>query len=233
MSLRLVAIAVFVVAASANSQAQEILFTNSAAYLDPTTNPPTPRVTMNGYLLSVVQNGDTYQHVGAVLSNSYSTYNDIANPPANAPGTTFGYAANQPFGSLPSSMSWHADIALPVQSISTDPSNPTFITISFYLVDKNGAPYQNKVFSTYCVMTYISAGKVMTSPAGGPYIVVVPPTGVGMNGTEPKQLQASDKSKTGNRMLPPPTVPGSNLNGFWDVQPMPIACPAMISRYVA
>ncbi len=190
---------------SQTSQAQEILFANNAAYLDPTTSPPTPRASLQGYLTTVTKNATTYQYVGVVLSNSYSTYNDIANPPAGSPGTTFKYGLNSPFGTLPSSKTWLADLPLPVQAISTDPSNPTFITASFYLVDKTGKPFNNAPFSTYCFMTYIAAGKVITSPAGGPYFIVVPPTGVGMN------EKANDKV----RSLPAPTE-DSNLKGFWE-----------------
>ena len=120
MTLRLLFIASLIaVASSGEAQAQEILFTNNAAYV---TN-GTPRVTLNGYLRSVVQSGDTYQFVGIVLSNSFSTYNDVFNPAANFQGTTFAYAKNAPFGTLPSSMTWQSDMALPVKSISTDPSN--------------------------------------------------------------------------------------------------------------
>jgi hypothetical protein len=196
--------------ASRSSLAQEILFTNNAAYLDPTTSPTTPRASLQGYLTTVTKNAMTFQYVGVVLSNTYSTYNDIANPPAGAPGTTFKYGLNTPFGTLPTSKSWLVDMPLPVQKISTDPSNPTFITASFYLVDKTGTPFNNAPFSTYCFMTYISAGKVITSPAGGPYFVVVPPTGVGMN--------ESDKKNDKTRMLPPPTD-DTHLKGFWEARP--------------
>jgi hypothetical protein len=203
---------------SQDSQAQEILFTNNAVYLDTTTTPQTARVTLNGYMDSVFSNGSTYSHVGVVLSNSYSTYNDIYNPAANSPGTTFGYAANLPFGTLPTSFSWHADIALPVQTISTDPSHPTYITASFYLVNKNGQPYNNSVFSTYCFMTYLSGGKIITSPAGGPYIMVEPPGAVGMDSKRAKDAQASSKEKK-DLSFPNPSSRDANLNGFWEIRP--------------
>jgi hypothetical protein len=222
MTFRLISIAVvLVIAASRGSDAQEILFSNNAAYLNQTT----PRVALNGYLNTIVQNGTTYQHVGIVLSNSYSTYNDIANPAANTPGTTFGYAANAPFGALPTSLTWQVDLPLPVQKISTDPSNPTYITVSFYLVSNNGVPYNNEPFSTYCFMTYISAGKVLTSPAGGPYFAVLPPVAIGENKAKDSLVSAKTKAKT--RRLPPPTIQNTNLNGFWDIRPSPLHLQAM------
>ena len=219
-SLGLTALAsLFLVVSSNLADAQEILFTNNAAYLDPTVKAATPRLMLNGYLQSVTQGARTYQYVGAVLSNSYSTYDDIFNPAAGAPGTTFGYAQNAPFGKLPNSFSWSADIPLPVSTISNDPSNPTFITVSFYLVDKTGTPYNNGVYSTYCFMTYIAGGKVQTSPAGGPYFTVVPPgtTGMQKNSERNQQLSATIKARTG--LLPAPSAQESNLNGFWDVRP--------------
>jgi hypothetical protein len=154
-----------------------------------------------------------------VLSNSYSTYNDIANLPAGAAGTTFAYATTAPFGTLPSSKSWHVDMALPVEKISSDPSNPTYVTVSFYLVNNAGQPYNNAPFSTYCFMTYVSAGKVITSPAGGPYFVVTPPTATSHNAKQLKDAQVSSEIRPTTRILPLPKTQDANLDGFFDAQP--------------
>jgi hypothetical protein len=216
MTFRLLAAsAIFLAFSGLDSEAQEILLTNSAAYVSGTT----PRVTFNGYMETVTQSGATYQNVGMVLSNSYSTYNDIFSPGAGAAGTTFAYATTAPFGSLPSSKSWHVDMALPVQTLSTSPSSPTYITVSFYLVDNAGKPYNNESFSTYCFMTYVSGGKVITSPAGGPYFVVLPPTATGVKAKQSKDAQVSAETGPKTRMLPPPRIQDAKLNGFWDVQP--------------
>jgi hypothetical protein len=211
------AAAVFVIAVAGGSRAQEILFTNNSVYLNASTSPATPRVSLHGYLTTVTQKGSTYQYVGVVLSNSFSTYNDVFNPPAGSPGTTFGYAVNSQFGPLPSSQSWQTDMALPATTLSSDPSNPTYFTATFYLVNKNGQPYNNAPFSTYCFMAYTSAGKVVTSPAGGPYFAIEPPTSTGQNAKDAKNNQVSGENRF--KMLPLPATQETNLNGFWDVRP--------------
>ena len=89
-------------------------------------------------------------------------------------------------------------------------------------MDKNGNPYNNQAFANYCFMTYVSNGKVMTSPAGGPYFFVVPPTAVGMDSKGQKETEISASPKGRTRMLPPPSARDGNLNGFWNTQPNPL-----------